>query len=96
MGAFVVDSHTGERVSSGLEEGKGGGEGAEVASRGAVLLGLEVDVAFVLGHEDVLVTEDRGYRDTTGEVRRGPFGFVDNIGAGVIGWKGWRSGGRLR
>ena len=54
----------------GGEERVDGGEGFEVGSGVARGLGAEVDVAFVHGHEYILVTKAEGDRVAAGGVSR--------------------------
>ena len=75
-GAFVVDVEGLERVAVGGEERVDGGEGFEVGSGVARGLGAEVDVAFVYGHEDILVTKAGGDRVAAGGVSRSPVAAV--------------------
>ncbi len=52
------------------EEGEDGGEGLYIVRRGLTFLRGEVDVAAVVGDENVLVTATRFHGQLTGEVRR--------------------------
>jgi hypothetical protein len=48
LGFFVIYSHTGKGVATGLKILKGKGKRLKIGGRGAVGLGFKVDISFVL------------------------------------------------
>ena len=53
----------------GSEEGKDGGTGTDIVRGGLRFLGGEMDIAFIVGYKDVVVSATGFHGELTGEVR---------------------------